>query len=157
MSHLRRTKTTTLSSDDWRLFVHPLIDDQLERLTVAAHRWQMKNAGKPPGSIAKRLHRIDRLVREEIPQGPGHAKYRLGGTIGSANTVWFRAKFFGQHRLFFRFDSAAKIIVYVWVNDEASLRAYGSKTDAYALFKKMLDSGYPPGSFEELLKQSREI
>jgi toxin YhaV len=50
-----------------------------------------------------------------------------------------------------------KVIVYVWVNDAESLRAYGSKTDAYALFQKMLASGYPPGSFEELLKQSREI
>jgi toxin YhaV len=96
-------------------------------------------------------------MNSEIPQNPNSPVYRLGSTLGEVERVWFRAKMFGQYRLFFRFDSASKIIVYVWVNDEESLRAYGSKTDAYALFKRMLDGGYPPGTFEELLKQSREI
>ena len=96
-------------------------------------------------------------MHSDIPQNPSSALYRLGSTLGDAEKVWFRAKMFGQYRLFFRFDSASKIIVYVWVNDEESLRAYGSKTDAYALFAKMLSSGYPPSTFEELLKQSREL
>jgi toxin YhaV len=96
-------------------------------------------------------------MQSEIPQNPNNPVYRLGSTLGEAEKVWFRAKMFGQYRLFFRFDSAAKVIVYVWVNDEESLRAYGSKTDAYALFAKMLASGDPPSTFEELLKQSREL
>jgi toxin YhaV len=29
--------------------------------------------------------------------------------------------------------------VLAWVNDEESLRTYESKTDAYAVFKKMID------------------
>ncbi|WP_420492392.1 type II toxin-antitoxin system YhaV family toxin [Allomesorhizobium alhagi] len=32
------------------------------------------------------------------------------------------------------------------------MRAYGSKTDAYATFKSMLDSGNPPDNFNTLLK-----
>lgn len=47
-----------------------------------------------------------------------------------------------------------KVIIYVWMNDEDTLRAYESKNDAYRVFQKMLDSGYPPEDFEELLKQS---
>jgi toxin YhaV len=50
----------------------------------------------------------------------------------------------GGFRLFFRFSSTAKIIVYAWVNDSDTLRTYGSKGDAHAVFKTMLDKGNPP-------------
>jgi toxin YhaV len=53
--------------------------------------------------------------------------------------------------LFFRYDSRAKIIVYAWVNDEKSLRTYGARTDAYAVFSKMLTNGNPPHDWDDLL------
>ena len=31
----------------------------------------------------------------------------------------------GRFRLFFRFDSASKVIIYAWVNDENTLRKVG--------------------------------
>jgi toxin YhaV len=92
---------------------------------------------------------------EIIPQDPGRPEYRQGLSLGSEHKHWFRAKFFQQYRLFFRFHTSAKIIVYAWVNDETTLRAYNSKDDAYLVFKKMLDSGNPPGSWEALLAQSQ--
>lgn len=49
----------------------------------------------------------------------------------------------GRFRLFFRYSTSAKIIVFAWVNDETTLRIYGSKSDAYAVFRKMLDKGNP--------------
>jgi toxin YhaV len=75
--------------------------------------------------------------------------------LGDDHKHWFRAKFFQQYRLFFRFDSASKIIVYAWVNDEKNKRAYGSKTDAYRVFEKMLNSGHPPASWNQLLKEAK--
>jgi toxin YhaV len=54
--------------------------------------------------------------------------------------------------LFFRYDIQSKVIVYAWVNDDSSKRAYESKTDAYKIFARMLKSGNPPDSWEELLK-----
>ena len=51
----------------------------------------------------------------------------------------------------YRFQSGARIIVYAWVNDENSLRTYGSSTDAYAVFAKMLNEGNPPDSFDSLV------
>jgi hypothetical protein len=60
------------------------------------------------------------------------------------------AKFFQRYRLFFRFDLKAKIIVYALVNDEDSKRAYGSKNDAYAVFKAMLVVGNPPSAWADL-------
>jgi toxin YhaV len=142
----------------WRLFIHPLLDEQLDALNLKVHRALMKSGATSKTPRARKISdRVKNLMNSEIPQNPNSPVYRLGSTLGEVERVWFRAKMFGQYRLFFRFDSASKIIVYVWVNDEESLRAYGSKTDAYALFKRMLDGGYPPGTFEELLKQSREI
>ncbi len=52
--------------------------------------------------------------------------------------------------MFFRYSSAAKIIIYVWVNDRDSLRTYGSKTDAYAVFRRMLAAGNPPDDWKAL-------
>jgi len=47
----------------------------------------------------------------------------------------------------------SKIIVYAWVNDEKTKRAYDSKNDAYRIFEKMLNNGRPPGNWDELLKE----
>jgi len=76
----------------------------------------------------------------------------LGGTLGDANRHWFREKFGnGRFRLFFRFDSKAKIIVYAWVNDANTLREYGAKSDAYAVFSRMLTDGNPPDGWDALV------
>jgi len=100
------------------------------------------------------LHRITETI---VPDNPGAPQHRQGQSLGPNNKHWLRVKFFQQYRLFYRFDSASKIIIYAWVNDEKSLRAYGSKTDAYVTFKKMLDGGYPPNTFQELLNQSLDL
>lgn len=47
----------------------------------------------------------------------------------------------GRFRLFFRYHGKARLIVYAWVNDSETLHTYGSRTDAYAVFRRMLDSG----------------
>lgn len=89
---------------------------------------------------------------ERIPQDPGSERYRQGGTLGGGYKHWFRDKFGnGRFRVFFRFDSRAKIIVYAWVNDETTLRTCGAKSDAYAVFAAMLASGNPPDSRTALL------
>ena len=44
------------------------------------------------------------------------------------------------------------MIIYAWENDEAALRTYGGKRDAYAVFKAMLDKGNPPDSWRDLAK-----
>lgn len=56
--------------------------------------------------------------------------------------------------MFYRFNSDAKVIVLAWLNDDKTLRAYGSKTDAYATFKGMLEDGNPPDNFDVLLKEA---
>jgi hypothetical protein len=42
------------------------------------------------------------------------------------------------------------------VNDENSLRTYGSRTDAYKVFRSMLDGGNPPDDWDELCKAASD-
>ncbi len=140
----------------WAIFAHPVFLDQIDGLIEEVEK---RKAGDPSPyekkNCSKRLAAIFKLITEHIPSEPGGAQFRQGNTLGDDRKHWFRAKFFQQYRLFFRFDDRAKIIVLAWVNDETTLRAYGSKTDAYATFRTMLEDGNPPDDFETLLKKAR--
>lgn len=104
---------------------------------------------------AKLLARISNLIFEEIPRDPNAHVFGLGNTLGAAHRHWRRAKFLQRFRLFFRFDSASRIIIYAWVNDENTLRKAGSRTDPYAVFVRLLDDGDPPDNWEDLLKDAQ--
>jgi len=104
---------------------------------------------------AKLLARIRDLIFDEIPRDPNAHIYGLGNTLGPAHRHWRRAKFLERFRLFFRFDSTSRIIIYAWVNDENTLRKAGSRTDPYAVFLRRLDEGNPPDSWTELLEDAR--
>lgn len=108
-------------------------------------------------NATKRLARIEELTRDIIPTDPGSDMFRLGNTLGPTRRHWFRAKFYQQYRLFYRFDSEARVIVYAWVNDEGTKRAYGSTSDAYGVFAKMLEGGNPPDDFDALLAYSSAL
>jgi len=75
--------------------------------------------------------------------------------VNRCRRAWFRAKFFQQYRLFFRYHRESRIIIYAWVNDEDTKRAYESGSDAYRTFRRMLKSGNPPDEWEQLLRQAK--
>lgn len=106
-------------------------------------------------NATKRLAAIAKLAFDVIPQVLTRSDYRQGTTLGSEYKDWFRAKFFQQYRLFFRYDLQSKIIVFVWVNDENSKRTDDGNTDAYRVFKKMLESGHPPDDWHDLLTEAK--
>jgi toxin YhaV len=139
----------------WRLFAHPLFLDQVEALLAEVERLRAKDpAGYRGRNAAKRLSAINKLAFHDIPEDPGHPAYRQGRTLGDDRKHWFRAKFFQQYRLFFRYHAASRIIVYAWVNDTASKRADDSGDDAYRVFAKMLDRGRPPEDWDTLLTEA---
>ncbi|MCF8091790.1 MAG: type II toxin-antitoxin system YhaV family toxin [Desulfotignum sp.] len=76
----------------------------------------------------KLFNALSELIFETIPANPNRKRYRQGNTMGPAYRHWRRAKIGRRFRLFFRFDSRSKIIIFAWVNDERTLRASGSKT-----------------------------
>jgi toxin YhaV len=141
----------------WSVFAHPLFLDQLQELLDQVERLRQKDPEKYRSKNApKRLAAIAKLAFEVIPQDPTRSEYRQGATLGDDYKHWFRAKFFQQYRLFFRYHQEGKIIVLAWVNDETSKRAYESNTDAYRVFKKMLEKGHPPDGWEALLCEAKQ-
>lgn len=140
----------------WTIYAHPLFLEQLESLTADVERLRSKDpAGYSQKNATKRLAAIERLAFDIIPRDPTLPEYRQGDTLGKDRKHWFRAKFFQQYRLFFRYHAASRIIVYAWVNDEESKRAYGSGDDAYLTFSKMLGKGRPPDDWDALTKEAR--
>ncbi|WP_341734851.1 type II toxin-antitoxin system YhaV family toxin [Microcoleus sp. EPA2] len=140
----------------WNIFAHPLFLNQFEELlTQVEHLRQKYPQDYKHKNATKRLAAIAKLAFDVIPQDPTRSDYRQGDTLGDDYKHWFRAKFFQQYRLFFRYHQEGKIIVFAWVNDENSKRAYDSKTDAYRIFKKMLESGIPPDNWDDLLKDAK--
>jgi len=151
-------KKTELIANGWCLLAHSLFLNQFEDLTKEVEKARQKNTSHyKEKNCTKRLAAIQKLIFEKIPQDPTLPEYRQGGTLGDEYKHWFRAKFFQQYRLFFRYHLESKIIVYAWVNDEDTKRACGSKSDAYHVFKKMLNSGHPPTDWNELLKVTKNI
>jgi toxin YhaV len=142
----------------WRLFVHPLFDQQLRRLVEQVEALAAKDPlGFKEQPSAKLLATINRYTQEIIPRDPNAAEFRQGNTLGADNRHWFRAKFHERYRLFFRFSSKERVILYAWVNDERTLRKSGSKTDPYRVFRAMLEAGDPPNSMEQLLAHAKEL
>jgi toxin YhaV len=145
------------SVNGWEVFAHPLLLDQLEKLTAAVERTKAKDPkGYQKSASAKTLNAIEKLIWEVIPQDPTRPEYRQGSTLGEERKHWFRAKFGGgRFRLFYRYRADAKVIVFAWVNDEDTKRTYGAKTDAYAVFRAMLDKGNPTDEWDALLKAAK--
>jgi toxin YhaV len=141
------SKPQPVTRNGWTIFAHPLLLDQLETLMVQVETLRQKYPDTyQKKNSTKRLAAIVKLIVDVIPQDPTRKEYRQGNTLGEPYRHWFRAKFFQQYRLFFRFHQAHQLIVFAWVNDETCKRAYDSKTDAYQVFGKMLDSGKPPNT-----------
>jgi toxin YhaV len=142
----------------WTLFAHPLFTQQIERL----HSRVSALAAKEPSTYeqqpaAKLLATIRKYILEIIPRDPNAAGFRQGNTLGRDNRHWFRAKFHERYRLFYRFSSRHKVIIYAWVNDENSLRKVGAKTDPYTIFREMLTAGNLPNDMHQLMSTSKQI
>ncbi|ROZ64970.1 type II toxin-antitoxin system YhaV family toxin [Ramlibacter sp. WS9] len=153
---MSRAKWVPLVVHGWTIFAHPLFLDQLDALTRQVEALKRKDPkGFTKKNAAKRLAAMTKLAFEIIPQDPLRPEYRQGNTLGDEHKHWFRAKFFQQYRLFFRYHASSKVIVYAWVNDSDTKRAYESADDAYRVFRKMLEAGHPPDDWDQLLAEAR--
>lgn len=154
------TKTEPLRINGWFIVAHELFFDQVAGLVADV----AKDRAKHPETYktrraAKMLAAVVRLAFLDIPADPTSTAFQQGNTLGETFRHWRRAKFYQQYRLFFRFRAAEggeKVIAYAWVNDDDTKRAYGSKMDAYVVFRRMLDGGNPPNDWAELWAKCRQ-
>lgn len=142
----------------WSLLQDPAFEEAYDDLVVAVDKLRDKHPEtyrkKAPTKI---LAAIEKLTKGIIPADPTSPVFDMGNTIGPEHRAWKRAKFLQQFRLFFRYDTKSKIIIYGWVNDEGTKRAYGTKTDAYRIFRKRLAAGDPPTDWNDLMTRAAPV
>ena len=140
----------------WNLLFHTCLSEQLQRLHAAAERAQQQDPqGFKSNANVRLFTALSKLIFDAVPSDPGREEYRQGNTMGPAFRHWRRAKVGRRFRLFFRYDSKTRIIIFAWVNDENTLRSSGGRSDPYAVFQRMLDRGHPPDDWEALMAASQ--
>ncbi len=138
------------------MLFHECLIEQLRELQVASQRAQAQDPeGFESNANFKLFNALSQLILETVPREPNRDDYRQGNTMGPGFRHWRRAKIGRRFRLFFRFDSKTKIIVFAWVNDESTLRSSGSNSDPYAVFQKMLQRDHPPDDWDALVLASK--
>jgi len=142
----------------WTLLQDLAFEEAYDDLVAAVEKLRDKHPEtyrkKAPTKI---LAAIEKLTKEIIPADPTSPAFDMGNTIGPEHRAWKRAKLLQQFRLFFRYDTKYKIIIYGWVNDEGTKRAYGSKTDAYRIFQKRLAAGDPLTDWNDLMTRAAPV
>ena len=142
----------------WRLYYFRTFAAALDELEAEVAALAASDPRGYKGHPRTRLlASVYKAITERVPANSDHADFRLGKTLGRDYGNWRRVKkgLPERYRLFFRFASKpVKLIVYVWFNDEDTLRKAGSKTDVYEAFRRMLARGEVPDSIDHLLRES---
>ena len=145
-------------ANGWSLYYYGTFKAALDELEAVVAKLARDNpTGYEAHPKTRLLALVYRAVMQLVPANPDAPDFRLGKTLGSENTNWRRVKkgMPDRYRLFFRFASNPfKAIVYVWFNDENTLRKAGSKTDVYESFKRMLARGVVPTDMAQLLRDA---
>ena len=145
-------------SQGWRLYAFEPFAERLAALKDEVARQRAKDPDgyrHHPASVL--LASVYNAITEAVPANPDHSDFRVGHALGAGYARWRRVKrgLPARYRLFYRFSTKpVRIIVYAWLNDEASLRKAGAKTDVYAVFRKMLARGEVPSDIAELKARS---
>ncbi len=146
------------NSSQWQMYSFTLFKaalTELEQSVALLAQAQPQSYKTHPKT--KLLASIYKSMTQLVPANPNHPDFRLGKTLGAQYANWRRVKkgMPDRYRLFFRFASSpVQLIVYVWFNDDLTLRKAGSRTDVYEVFKRMLMRGEVPVTMEGLLADS---
>lgn len=124
------------------LYYPPLFGRRFAELREEARRLKKtlpeKDYGEHPK--VKLAASINHLVTKVVPLNPDAPEYRLSGDLAA----YRRAKGKGlppRCRLFWIFSSEAKAIVFLYFNDESTLRKEESKADPYVVFRDLVRRG----------------
>ncbi len=108
----------------WILLFHDCIVEQLQQLHAAAERVQRSDpAGYKGHANVKLLRALAQVILEVVPVDPARDEYCQGRLQGPKQRHWRSKRFGGHFRLFFRYDSRSKTIVFAWVCRESDRRS----------------------------------
>jgi toxin YhaV len=118
----------------WRALLHPLFEQQLEKLTRQVERLKSRDpkgyAAHPATKILASLHYY---IREAIPSNPDADEFHA-----PSSGYWLQARFHGRYRLFYRISREQRVIVYVW-----AWNGRDSRSGTLGAFRAMLERGDP--------------
>jgi toxin YhaV len=86
------------------------------------------------------LAAVTRLIAEIVPDDPNAPDFRLHDELSTCR----RAKGHGlpqRYRLFWVFSERNKTIIFLYLNDEETLRKEGARSDPYAVFARLVARG----------------
>lgn len=138
----------------WRICYHPAVFGCLYselRAEVRRLKRELPEAAfreHPKVGLGASIHR---MVNEIVPANPDAREFRLSGEL----SAFRRAKGKGlppRYRLFWVFSSRAKTIIFLYFNDENTLRKEGGDSDPYVVFRRLLRSGLIGEDFEGNLR-----
>jgi toxin YhaV len=137
--------------------MHPEFAQRYDLLRQEARRLQATLAPDayrrhPSVKLAAAVHR---LVTEIVPQDPNRPAFQLAGNLSQ----YRRAKKHGlppRYRLFWIFSSQVKIVIFLYLNDEATLRKAGDRHDPYEVFERMVRRGEIGTDFTDNLAAVRD-
>ena len=144
-------------SHGWQIWFGELFDARWRALRERVKRLKIEldESSFASHPEVKLFATLVHIVHETVPRNPEHSDFRLGKTLGDRFTGWRRVKRHGlpdRMRLFFKFSTTHKVIVFSWLNDADTLRKDGASSDPYAIFRRMLEAGNPPDDFDDLMK-----
>ncbi len=143
--------------EGWTLLYHPVFGDRYRALRDEARR--LKRA-LPEGEfvehpLVKLVAAVHRLITVVVPADSNAPEFRLRGDLARFR----RAKGHGlppRYRLFWVFSEQARTIIFLYLNDEATLRKAGAKTDPYAIFRQLVARGELGAEFAANLRAWRQ-
>lgn len=141
----------------WKILFFQLFHEIYTELISEVQNLREKNpTGYKNHPKTKLLASIQKAITKDVPNDPMHSKFLLGKALSGKYKEWRRIKsgLPPRYRLFFRFFSGTRNIIFVWVNDEFTLRKKGAKNDVYNVFQTMIDRGMIPKSYKNLFARS---
>ena len=131
-----------LRINGWLVLLHPLFARRYQALRDEALRLkqELPDEGWRHHPTVKLVAGLRTLILEIAPQDPNAAEFRLRTPLEHFR----RAKGKGlppRYRLFWVFSTRAKTIIFLYLNDVATLRKEGATSDPYAVFAQLVRRG----------------
>ena len=147
------------SKSGWKLFAHPAFSETFDALVAEVER--LRTADRkgyrqhPKTKLLKRI--VDLVEIENFRATQGRPNIRWATLLGPEHRHWRRAKFLGRFRLFFRYSSKDRVIIYAWLNDQNTLRKAGGRNDPYTIFNSLLRKRRPPDGWDALMMEAASL
>ena len=131
-----------LEVNGWTLLYHPLFGERYDALRAEVRR--LKRRLRPEQfrqhPTVKLTAAVHRLVTQTVPTDPNAPEFWLKGDLARFR----RAKGHGlppRFRLFWVFSQTTRTVIFLYLNDDVTLRKEGASTDPYHVFTGLVARG----------------